>query len=62
VDRAGLSRVTLGGTVNAGDWLTSDANGKAIATTTTGNHVIGRAEAPGVAGDVIDYFNAPGVY
>lgn len=62
VHRSGLNPVQLGGTVNAGDWLTSDANGKAIATTTVGNHVIGRAEQPGVAGDVIDYFAAPGVF
>lgn len=62
VHRSGLNPVQLGGSVNAGDWLTSDANGKAIATTTVGNHVIGRAEQPGVADDVIDYFAAPGVF
>ena len=60
VNRAGLNPVQLGGTVSAGDWLTSDANGKAIATTTAGNQVIGRAEQPGVADDIIDYFAAPG--
>lgn len=62
VNRAGLNPVQLGGPVSAGDWLTSDANGKAIATTTVGHNVIGRAEQPGVADDVIDYFAAPGVY
>jgi hypothetical protein len=56
VHRAGLNPVQLGGTVNAGDWLTSDANGKAIATTTIGHQVIGRAEQPGIADDIIDYF------
>ena len=58
VNRAGINQVQLGGTVNAGDWLTSDANGKAIATTTAGDNVIGRAEQPGVADDIIDYFAA----
>ncbi|BAV64770.1 DUF2190 family protein [Sphingobium cloacae] len=62
VFRAGINPVQLGGSVSAGDWLTSDANGKAIATTTVGNHVIGRAEQPGVADDIIDYFAAPGVF
>ena len=62
VFRGGLNPVTLGGTVSAGDWLTSDANGKAIATTTAGHQVIGRAERPGVANDIINYFAGPGVY
>ena len=59
--KSGIGAVVLGGAVQTGDWLTSDANGAAIATTTAGNHVIGRAEQPGVAGDIIDYFAAPGV-
>lgn len=62
VHRSGLNPVQLGGTVNAGDWLTSDANGKAIATTTAGDGVIGRAEQPGVADDIIDYFAAASRY
>lgn len=52
--------VTLGGTVAAGDWLTSDSQGRAIATTTTGNQVIGRAAKAGVVGDEINYISAPG--
>jgi hypothetical protein len=61
VVRGGIGGVTLGGTVKAGDWLTSDANGKAVATVTGGDQVIGKAEQPGVANDIIDYFCAPGV-
>lgn len=53
--------VRLGGTVAAGDALTSDANGKAIATTTTGDRIIGFAEIAGVADDIITYLRAPGV-
>lgn len=56
-----VPNVVLGGTVAQGDWLTSDANGAAIATTTTGNRVIGYAEIAGVAGDEITYIRAPGV-
>lgn len=52
--------VKLGGTVAVGDWLTSDASGRAIATTTTGNQVIGRAELAGVSGDIVPYFRALG--
>jgi hypothetical protein len=56
-----LGKVKLGGTVTPGDWLTSDANGKAIATTTAGNAVIGQAEHGGVLDDEITYFRAPGI-
>ncbi|HEX7866545.1 MAG TPA: DUF2190 domain-containing protein [Variovorax sp.] len=53
--------VCLGGTVAAGDALTSDANGKAVATTTTGHRIIGFAENAGVINDVIPYLRSPGV-
>ena len=56
-----VPKVRLGGTVAAGDALTSDANGKAIATTTAGNRLIGFAEIAGVSGDVITYQRALGV-
>jgi len=63
VHRQGLPPVTLGGPVEAGDPLTSNADGKAIkampsAGTTV--HFFGYADQPGVADDVIDYFAAPG--
>lgn len=51
----GTFKVILGGTVTILDRLTSDANGKAITTTTTGNQVIGIAQESGVAGQVIEY-------
>lgn len=56
-----IAKVCLGGTVAAGDALTSDANGKAVVTTTTGHRIIGFAEVPGVLNDVITYIRAPGV-
>ena len=50
----GTSKVVCGGTVNIGDWLTSDGSGKAIATTTDGNITIGRALYAGGDGDVVE--------
>jgi len=55
-----LPKVRLGGTVAAGDWLTCNATGAAIATTTATNQVIGRAEIAGVSGDEITYLRALG--
>jgi hypothetical protein len=46
------AEVEFGGTVTRGQGLTSDANGKAIAATATGQRVIGYAEASAVAGDI----------
>ncbi len=60
VEKEGVPKVTLGGAVSAGDPLTSDANGKAVKATVAGSRVIGFAEQPGVAGDIIDYLSAPG--
>lgn len=51
----GIAEVELGGTVTRGDWLTSDADGKAVVSApAAGNNqqVIGRAMVSGVAGDI----------
>jgi hypothetical protein len=62
VIRSGLGQVTLGGTVQAGDPLTSDASGKAIKAV-GGAGVVKRimawADQPGVANDVIDCHVSP---
>ena len=52
VQTRGGSKVIYGGTVDEGAWLTSDGNGKAIATTTDKDVVIGKALVAGVAGDI----------
>ena len=52
----GISRVKLGGTVNRGDWVTSDASGQGVAAAPaagTNANVIGKAKASGVSGDII---------
>jgi hypothetical protein len=61
VERTNVPRVTLGGTVAAGDPLTSNNASKAIKATVAGQRVIGFAEQPGVANDIINYAAAPGV-
>jgi hypothetical protein len=62
IERSALPKVRLGGPVAAGDPLTANAASKAIEATVTGQRIIGFAEEPGVADDVIDYFAAPGIY
>jgi hypothetical protein len=52
---SGTGKVMLGGTVAIGDDLTTDANGKAITTTTANDEVIGRALEAGAAGDIIEF-------
>lgn len=58
----GIGLVTLGGTVTAGAELTTDASGNAIVAVPTAAvfmSVIGKALAPGVAGDVIEVLVTP---
>lgn len=50
----GTTKVIAGGTITRGDRVTSDANGKAITTTSTGNAVLGRALVSAVAGDILE--------
>ncbi len=64
VARVGMDKVVAGGNVAAGDLLTSDANGKAIKAVGGAGQtvfVIGQAEEPGVANDIIHYTIAPSV-
>lgn len=51
----GAADVLYGGTVTRGDWLTTDASGRAVTAAPAAgvnNNVIGRALVSGVAGDV----------
>ena len=50
----GRVKVKLGGNVNPGDKLTSDGNGKAIATTTDTDNFAGIAFTGGALNDVIE--------
>lgn len=53
---AGVAKVIAGGAVGIGAWVTTDGNGKAVATTTDGDIVIGRhiGTAAGASGDLIE--------
>lgn len=48
----GLATVEYGGAVTRGAFLTSDAQGRAVATTTGGARIIGIAMVSGVLGDL----------
>lgn len=52
----GTFKVIAGGTISKDAYLTTDASGKAVATTTSGNHVFGQAVRAAVAGDIVEYF------
>lgn len=59
----GTADCRLGGTVNAGAPLTSDADGRAIASTAgAGRRIVGFALQPGVSGDIIKVRVAPGFH
>lgn len=55
INGSGTFKVIAGDTIAKGDYLTSDSNGKAIATTTTGNRVFGRAMRAATAGQIVEY-------
>lgn len=51
VIKSGVADVTYGGTVAAGDFLTSDAQGRAVVAS-VGDFIIGVAQVAGVIGDL----------
>ena len=52
----GTTKVVAGGTIAVGAWVTADSNGKAVATTTDKDVVIGKylGTASAASGDVIE--------
>jgi len=52
----GTTKVIAGGAINPGAWVTSDGNGKVIATTTDKDVVLGKflGSAAAAAGDIIE--------
>lgn len=57
-----IADIVYGGTVTRGDPLTSDAQGRAIKATTTGQFIGGFAEVSGVAGDIGTCIVSPGIF
>jgi len=51
---SGVAKVKAGGAINIGDFVTTDASGKAVATTTDGDVIIGRfiGTAAAASGDL----------
>jgi hypothetical protein len=62
VIRSGIAPVIYGETIAAGDLLTSDANGKAVTTSTGNTRILGIAEVAGVADDIGSVMICPGVF
>lgn len=58
VNGQGTFRVKAAGTIAKDAFITSDASGKAVATTTSGNRVIGRAIRAFVANEIGEYIKA----
>jgi hypothetical protein len=52
----GVAKVIAGGAVGIGAWVTTDGNGKAVATTTPGDIILGRhiGTSAGASGDFIE--------
>ena len=52
----GTTKVVAGGTISVGAWVTADSNGKAVATTTDKDVVLGKylGTASAASGDIIE--------
>lgn len=59
LNTTGIIKVVAGGAVAIGDDITSDANGKAVATAIAGNRTIGIALAAAAANDVFEVLVRP---
>lgn len=60
VQFGGIGKVIAGGSITAGARITSDGNGKAVATTSAGDKVCGIALTAADAGDIISIALVPG--
>ncbi len=60
VQFGGIAKVIAGGSISEGDLITSDGNGKAVATTSAGNRIIGIALSGADSGDVFPVLLTPG--
>ncbi|MDY0349461.1 MAG: DUF2190 family protein [Tenuifilaceae bacterium] len=58
---SGLPEVRFGGSVAAGDPLTSDTQGRAVKATVAGSRLIGFAYVSATEGVIAPYTHAPGI-
>ena len=57
---SGIAEVVLGATVEEGAFVTADANGDGVATTTAGDGIVGICVVGGVDGDIGEVLLAQG--
>ena len=57
----GGAKALAGGTIAMGDLLTSDANGKLVATTTAGDRYVAMAMEDALVGDLFSVHMVPGL-
>lgn len=62
VNGPGTYKGIAGGTIAKDAWLTSDANGKLVATTTSGDRLVGRAMHSAVANQQVEYLKNDSKY
>lgn len=55
INGTGTYKGVTGGAVSKDDYLTADASGKLVATTTAGDRVVGRAITAAGSGSVVEY-------
>jgi hypothetical protein len=55
LDGPGTFLIAAGGTISVGDYLTANASGQAVATTTGGDQVVGMALEAGVTGQFVEF-------
>lgn len=60
VQFGGIGKVIAGGTIVAGNRITSDGSGKAVATTTAADKVVGVALTGADSGDIFSFLFIPG--
>jgi hypothetical protein len=58
----GTYKVLAGGTIHVGDYLTTNSSSVAIATTNSGDILIGQAMQEAVSGDIFEYLPTPSKY
>lgn len=55
VNSQGTCKVVAGGSITAGNMITADSAGKAVATTSVGNYILGMALKDAASGDVVEF-------
>lgn len=57
INNEGTGKVQAGGNIAIGDYLTADSSGHAVATTTSGDIIIGQATMAAASTDLVEYIS-----